>query len=70
MRKASIDGALKYSEDQCDETEFIMAMKSLLYLECHWLMPYALHNGNIEVTKYTLDFDTKWYSAFSILTLV
>ena len=54
MRKASIDGALKYSEDQYAETEFIMAMKSL------WLMPYALDNGTIEVTKYTLDFDTEW----------
>ena len=46
-----------------------MAMKSL-YLECHWLMPYALDFGKGEVTKYTLDFDTKWCSAFSILILV
>jgi len=45
--------------------QFIMAMKSL-YLECHWLMPYALDFGKGEVTKYTLDFDTKWCSAFSI----
>ena len=29
-------------------------------------MPYAIDIGKVEVTKYTLDFDTKW-SAFSIL---
>ena len=46
----------QYSEDQYTETEFMMAMKSLLYLECLWLMPYALDNGKIEGTKYTLDF--------------
>ena len=33
-------------------------------------MPYVLDNGKMEVAKYTLDFDTKWYSAFSILILV
>ena len=30
----------------------MMAIKSLLHLECHWLMPYALDIGKIEVNKY------------------
>ena len=36
---------------------------------CFWLMPYALDIGKVEITKYTLDFDTKW-CAFSIFSLV